>query len=311
MDRVLSFEEGMGNLLDIIINIQEKSDQDFLILVGGGEGSGKSTFVLDCVDYIDDKRGMETPIDNIAFSIKAFARAMAKAKKKEILDLDEGRELQSQLWQTKEQKEFKKAMTQVRKAGHIIFVSFPNPLSMTNYVRADKTWATIIINKHGLASVYSRDNFAKVMDKVKIAPSLVNILKQRANFMVRFDDYTGRLRKAYDNKKDKEVHYAKQAFSEALGSYDGEEENENLIRTAEAARMCGVSHNAISDWVAKGWLVAQRLMPDGSPRFEREKIKEFIKGMEKKAANAGIKAKQDSNKAPSDISDEKKPKDNI
>jgi len=272
---ILEFEEGLGELLNIIYETQEKTEQDFMILVGGIEGSGKSNLVLDCTETLDGKRGYDTPIENVAFSIKEFAKALMTCRKGAIIILDEAKELEASNWQAKEVKEFKKAITKIRKAGHIYFVCFPNPLSMTGYVKYDKAFAVAIVAKRGLVYVYSKELFNKLMEKMK-TPSIANILAHKPNFRSKFPIYKGSLKKAYDDKKDSAIVDAKQEFGNAMGIYKGAEDISGLMRMGQAAAMFGVSPGTLNRWVRNGLVVPARTLPDGSCLFSRESVLTWI-----------------------------------
>jgi hypothetical protein len=247
--------------------------------------SGKSTFVLDTIDYMDNKKGYNTPIQNIVFSIREFARSLIAAHKGAILSLDEGKELSADSWQSKEQKEFKKAITKIRKAGHLYFVCFPNPLSMTGYVKSDKAFAIVIVGRKGLASVYSKETFSKIVEKMKV-PSIMAILKEKPNYRMEFPDYHGPLRAAYDNKKDQAIIDAKLEFGAALGVGKEEEvsvetiEDPDLIYATEAAKILNISSCQVNKLAIKGKIAVSKMNFSGRRLFSKKYIVDLSKSVQ-------------------------------
>jgi hypothetical protein len=309
MDGVLDFDEGIGQLMDIIVETQAKTEQDFMILVGGMEGSGKTTLILDCVEDLDLKKNLETPISHVAFSIKEFAGALLKGGNGSTIVLDEGKELEAANWQSKEVKEFKKAITKIRKAGHVYFIAFPNPLSMTGYIKYDKAFAVFLVTKRGHVHVYSKEVFVNIIEKIK-TPSIAGILAFKPNFKCTFSKYSGILKEAYDFKKDRAISAAKQEFGDAMGYYEGMEEDEGLVSVAVVAKMCKVSIGTMRRWVNEGTIIPARVLPGEEALFTRQQVKDFIKSMEEKALHyveyRKNKLLKQNQQAPSDLSSEKK-----
>jgi Tfp pilus assembly pilus retraction ATPase PilT len=65
------FDNTVGKVLDVAIK-QQDNMHDSCFLVSGMEGSGKSDFILKCIDYIDRKRNIETPINHISYQLGSF-----------------------------------------------------------------------------------------------------------------------------------------------------------------------------------------------------------------------------------------------
>jgi hypothetical protein len=216
MIKIKDWDEGIGNLIDLVLEAQKKKQQDYLFLVGGTEGSGKSFTVLKGIEHIELRTATTVPIQHVAGSLKEFALAVAGKDDNQVFALDEGKELESTNWQDKSVKAFKKWITKNRIRSHIYFVCFPNPLSMLPYIRNDKLIAVLLMIKPGVCYVYSPKVFAKIVDELK-QKRIKSILDTKPNFISRVPKYDGHLLKDYNLKKRKWTMESDDEFLDELG----------------------------------------------------------------------------------------------
>jgi len=276
--------------------IQAKNQQDFAYLICGIEGRGKSNLILNCVDLIDKIKGKQTPLENIAFSIKDFAKASYQGGyRNKTLVMDEGKELEATNWQNKDVKAFKKFITKVRMAGHTYFIAFPNPVSMMGYLRDDKVSAIIICwsNKNKtkfFAGIFNREKFIEVLElfeKKNLNKSIHEVIKVglagKFNFWTdKIPKYEGRLLEAYKKKKDEEVDKAHEEFYKETGNTDNDESvtlvdlKKNYYNIKIASQKTGLKVETIQNYVRSGKIKADKGL-NGRWRFDDDSLEEFIK----------------------------------
>jgi hypothetical protein len=269
MNNIKEWDEGIGNLIDLVLEAQKKKKQDYLFLVGGTEGSGKSFTVLRSIEHIEVKTSTLVPIQHVAGSLKEFALAVAGKDDNQVFALDEGKELESTNWQDKSVKAFKKWITKNRIRSHIYFVCFPNPLSMLPYIRNDKLIAVLLMVKPGICYVYSPKVFAKIVDELK-QKRIKSILDTKPNFISRVPKYTGHLLDEYIAKKRKWTRESDSEFLDELGVEA--DSNQELIKSGQVARILHINQATVHNWVASGMLVPERVLADNTALFDKEYI---------------------------------------
>ncbi len=269
--------DGIGHLLDIVIEKQRKKQQDYLFLVSGVEGSGKSFSTLKCIEHIEVATNTITPIEHVAGSLEEFALAVHGKPDNQVFVLDEGKELENANWQSKEVKAFKKWITKNRIRSHIYFIAFPNPLSMLPYVRNDKLIAVLLMIKPGVCYVYSGKTFAPIVDDLK-QKRIRDILMRSPNFICRVPEYKGHLLKDYKAKKRSWTRESDDRFLEDLGvnkvlhKDDLPKENVKLISTGKVAKKFGVNDLTIRNRVKEGMLKPYKITSKGRMMFNEAEI---------------------------------------
>lgn len=206
--------EGVKRLLMRIVR-KQRTEQDFVILICGGEGEGKSTLMLHCVDILDGLQGKETPISSVAFSLDEFNLAWANSKKYDTLCLDEGKELDALNFADPKVKSFSSTMTKIRKEGHIYFICVTNPFKTLRYIREDKLHSVFFVYDRHFIRVYSRGKFLNLLRRTRDYKSL-HTLKGYRTFSDTFSEYTGFLRVDYDVKKDAVIQTEKDKLKKEL-----------------------------------------------------------------------------------------------
>jgi hypothetical protein len=266
-------EDGIGNLIDIILEKQRSKKQDYLFLVGGKEGSGKSFGVLRGIQHIEVATGRLISIEHVAGSLKEFALAVHGKEDNQVFVLDEGKELEAANWQGKEVKAFKKWITKNRLRSHIYFVCFPNPQSIIPYLRNDKLCAVLLMVRPGLCNVYSPQVFAKIIDNLK-QKRIKDILDSKPNFISYVPKYEGHLLEEYELKKRKWTRESDDEFLDDLG-VDGTQKE--LLKSGKVAKMLHIGQTTVHSWVEQGLLIPTRVLMDGTLLFDKEYIISKVK----------------------------------
>lgn len=280
----------------VIINAledQRKHQMDYAFLVCGMEGKGKSNVILNLVDTVDLFKQTSTPVENITFSVKEFAKAsFVGGFRNKTLVMDEGKELEATNWQSKEVKAFKKFMTKVRMAGHMYFIAFPNPISMMGYLRDDKVhgiilcWANKSKTKY-FAGIFNRDRFRQILqdfEKKNYDKSIHSMIaSDKFNFYSVVPRYEGHLLEAYKRKKDSEVDQAHVDFFKETGGEDKpyldegyDELKKDYYDIKKACEKTGLKVKTMQDYVRAGKIKASKAL-NGRWQFDDESLEEFIK----------------------------------
>lgn len=270
---IRTWEEGIVTLIDLILEEQKKKKQDYLFLVGGGEGMGKSFTVLKGIEHIEVVKDIQVPIEHVAGSLNEFARAVHGKDDNQVFVLDEGKELESTNWQSKEVKAFKKWITKNRIRSHIYFVCFPNPLSMLPYIRNDKLCAVLLMIRPGICYVYSPKSFSKIVDDLK-QKRISDIISSKPNFACYVPEYKGHLLEEYILKKRRWTRESDDEFLDDLGIDDTEDD---LIKSGKVARMLHISQSTVHVWVEQGLLVPKRVLADNTLLFDKEYVLSKVK----------------------------------
>lgn len=202
--------EGTRQLLTLAVKNQRK-EFDSVYLIGGEEGKGKSTFVLDCVQIIEELKGEEVPIENITRTLKEMIVRMRHLKDAELLALDEGGELSSDLQYEGIVKAVKKMFIVMRQKSFIVFICFTNPLKVNTYFREDRVKGVFLITHRGRVLFYTRKTFMLIMERIKILRGGVRSISNLTRVGVRpdlidtFPRYEGHLKKDYDKRKKENI----------------------------------------------------------------------------------------------------------
>ncbi len=193
-------------IIDIAIKEQE-NENDSCFLVCGKEGRGKSTFIQDCVEYIDKVKGTETPIKNIAMDIPNLINALQTNKPKSTIVLDEGIKLASINIFDRLSRGLTEAFVVMRKKSFLTFIAFTNPSKIQSYFREDRIKGLFFIKKRGVVYFYPAHELTHIIPELvrKKKTSIDAFSEFEPRFTAKFPKYEGRLKEEYDVLKDENI----------------------------------------------------------------------------------------------------------
>lgn len=117
-----------------------KRDQDYVLLIDGVEGTGKSTFGLQLARYVDP----DFSIDRVCFNAEEFKNAVIKAKKGQCVMFDEAvAGLSSGESIAKIGKMLKSLMMQMRQKNLFVLVVIPSVFELNRYVTLHRARAML------------------------------------------------------------------------------------------------------------------------------------------------------------------------
>lgn len=210
--KIGNFNETIGKFILNKAIQQQENMHDSCFLVGGMEGSGKSDFILQCIDYVDKERQQETPIENIAYTLTDFFLSLKVSKPCDVVALDEGKELMAMNYGDKKLKDAINIFTVIRKKRLISFIAFTNPTKVTQYFREDRIRGVFLLKKrkknYSVIHYYTKNEFLRILSILRLQKNLniASILKHPPLLVCyKKGAYEGRLKKAYENAKDDNI----------------------------------------------------------------------------------------------------------
>lgn len=208
-----NFNKTISLVLDKAIS-EQNNMHDSCFLVGGMEGSGKSDLILECINYIDEKRNIQTPIENIAYNLGDFFLSLKTSNQGDCVSLDEGKELMSMNYGDKKLKDAINIFTVIRKKRLITFLAFTNPTKITQYFREDRIRGVFLLKKrkknYSIIYYYTKTQFNKILSILRMQRSLniQSIFKHKPLFICcKYGAYEGRLKIAYESGKDDNIEH--------------------------------------------------------------------------------------------------------
>lgn len=204
----------MDNMVVKILNIwarrvtREQPIQDACFVIEGREGSGKTTWSIECAYYLSQVTGRSFGNKNIFFSAKLL-REFAQATNKQIIIYDEpALDMMNQEWYKKEQIHLGKLMQLCRKKQHIFIF---------NLTRFNKFYS-LVERSNGLFHVYIKNGlelgrFVYIKEK-KLEKLCYDFRTKHIRNYFKYSSYHGKFinlpdgiidSKAYEREKDKAI----------------------------------------------------------------------------------------------------------
>jgi hypothetical protein len=148
-DKKYFLEEILVQKLDKIIERTSERKLDFVFIVDGDEGFGKTGLSLLCAYYLAYKTGKEFNLNNIFFDPQEFIDYINSTKKQIIIWDEAALGGLASGWQSKMQRLIIQTLMTCRYRQHVIFFNCPKFYRLNKYFIQDRAW--------GLLHVYSRD----------------------------------------------------------------------------------------------------------------------------------------------------------
>jgi hypothetical protein len=239
---------GVKQLLNLAVS-EQKRFNDTAYLIAGKEGSGKSNFMLNCVQYIDELKQTQTPIISITRNLRELIKTLKITEDKEQIALDEGSELSSDLHYEAIMKGVRKMFVVMREKSLIIYICFTNPSKINSYFRDDRIKGVFVIVKRGLVYYYTRSQFAQILEYLKKykgdIKSIDNVTRTpiKPALIDTFPKYEGELLEEYKKRKTENI---KNIFDEL---YDDFGEEEKIYSLRKGAKFIGIGLTQFASFV--------------------------------------------------------------
>tara|TARA_R100000329_G_scaffold52781_1_gene48482 strand:+ start:298 stop:1122 length:825 start_codon:yes stop_codon:yes gene_type:complete len=203
----LYYDGYLEKIVDNILIKRFKHNYDNLIIVNGGEGTGKSSFAIGLCALYAHKLGIDFSVDNITFSGKEMV-GLASSKKQSIILYDEAIQgLMGAQWQNKTQQTIIQALMMARKNNNLFVLCVPAFERLNPYLVYDRAILLIDIYtkgyKRGYASIYNKKKIRQYYDMKKAKKDK----KPKPVFQIRFSDHSKAVidKPAYEEKKDQAI----------------------------------------------------------------------------------------------------------
>jgi hypothetical protein len=217
--------------LDIARKYQNyKLDSVFTIV--GGEGVGKSTFVLNCVDYLGGEENC------ICIDKNKMGEVLTSLKEKDPLQIDEAADgLYSKEGVSKFNKELEKLFMICRAKLWITFILIPDFFALSPMFRRRRINGLFHIYKRGRVKFYDKKAIEKINrnhDKYKSH----EIRGAHQSYTDSFPNYKGKLLEGYNAKKNSKV-------SEMIGDFNS--------KIAEPPKKDKTRKEEVAELLQAGW----------------------------------------------------------
>lgn len=224
---------------------------DFLMMVVGTPGSGKSDFSMWCYEIYDPKG---CSIDYIGLDKPDFASVVQRAKNKEGLryaNYDEANVTRAD-HASKWNKDLLKLYWAIR--GLQIFSNWNNPSAkktpkefIEERIKAFVFIYEKVTHRPRKFYYFTKEQMIALYEECKGDLSHANILKfgkDFANHIGWFKKYDGKLRQDYDRKKESRMDLVVEDFFTNYGS-------EDMLSPAQVGKLLGYNENTIRMWIRK------------------------------------------------------------
>lgn len=254
-----------------------RTDQDFLLVVCGYEGSGKSTVADEIALEIDPGFSAK----NINFTTDEFNMNLESYKKYSAVVLDEGAvALFSRNAMSRESREMVRTMTTIRSNNLIIIICIPTIMVLDSYIKAHRIRAMVRVVGRGRYAFYSR----KKCQQIHQDPTSKQIVYPEPNFYGWFKKLSGPMWDEYLRKKEafKKSSRSRKVWKEKLRL---EKKMEKSYTLAQIGTIVGVSKKGIANWVYKEKLAPKReqfIDIHGERRLTEKGFKALLKNKERK-----------------------------
>lgn len=184
-----------------LIKKQLRKDWDYVFVVDGIEGGGKSVFAQQAAFYVSDGK---FNVENICFTPKEFKEAVLASPKYGCVIFDEAfRGLSSRAAMTETNRVLISLLQEIRQKNLCVFIVLPSVYDLDKYVALHRARGVF----HVHTDVNKHRGFFKFYNKNKLTYMIANIQKMRykypasPSFKGRFADYYPLGKENYKDKK--------------------------------------------------------------------------------------------------------------
>jgi len=224
--------EATKRILDKAYHKLKDKDKDFVLLIVGTEGKGKTHLGLNCAEYWckinpNDKED----INRVGLSADEYIQGIRLANKTQYVMFDEaGDGFYSRDSSTTTSKRMVKLLMVIRGKNLFHILILPSFFDVDVYIRKHRVRGLFLITETGRCSFYDKPRIDEIIRKCEKFKRIFGI---KPCFTDTYPKYTGLLSKQYLEKKEKKIEQAiKEANDEITGTDDNKRltsERDNLI----------------------------------------------------------------------------------
>ena len=182
-----------------IVDRRLKNKSDFVIVVDGYEGSGKSTLSSQLCAFVAFLFDLTFTVKHICFDLKGMINTIKPLKKGHAVQVDEGVFYYKRSSMTKPNRVLNALFMRYRKKCLFWVICIPKFTDLDSYMRGHRLGALIHIKERGSFEFYSRKR------AMLIAKADGDYNVSQPNFVGGFDDWMGCDKEEYEELKDKSL----------------------------------------------------------------------------------------------------------
>lgn len=219
-------DENLKNNLDMVKEVVTKKDFDYVAIVAGLPGTGKSNFSINCAKYLDPN----FTEDNIAFSAEEFVNITNNCPNNSAVILDESfASLNSKVTLTSDFIRVVNHLQLIRQKNLYIFLNLPNFFDLSKGIAIYRSSHLFVVygekfGDRGSFAAFDRD---KKKELYILGQKFMNYLATSPNFRGRFVK-----QKAIDEEVYKNAKYTHLKSQEGNGVFSKKEEFANKVLAA-------------------------------------------------------------------------------
>jgi ABC-type dipeptide/oligopeptide/nickel transport system ATPase component len=224
-----------------------RTDRDFIIVIDGREGCGKSSLALWIAEYIETEDHASTfGISRVTFTEREVYKTLHDLKKYQAMIIDEGENvLFSRESMRKPNREMIKTIMSITRAKNIvIIINIPDFLMIDKYIKLKRVGCWIHIVRRGIFKFYngkSAKTYAKFADKMR---SQRKVRMPDPDFFDTFEKRHDELWLQYNNKKTRK---GEEDIRKKL--IMAERAEHELVSLYEASLLLGFSEDRVLDMI--------------------------------------------------------------
>jgi len=266
--------------LDKVVSKRLNRDYDFVLLIVGKVGDGKSCLAALACAYISSITGVPFTVDNIFWTARGYKVKQRYLKRKSCLHFDEGEEIfYSKTAMKREQRDMVLRFAQIRQQNHFMVICVPSLLLLEKWLRGIGTETRVNciwrILRRGKFLCYSGKTGK--LQRIKIDREANRVRYPGADFLAFW--------KPIPKKSGFWTEYTEGKRTFLLGKEPREDVvDERIRRMADSytlrglAKACGVTKRTARNWYDNGKIPKKYVFKDavGRIRVDKEAI-EVIK----------------------------------
>lgn len=243
--------ETLKENLDGIKKLLNEHSYDWLNVVTGGEGTGKSTLSLRICRYVDP----DFSVDQVVYTAEDFMDTARQLPPGSAIDVDEGALVffsrDAMKTETKEAIQF---LTGVRERNLFININVPDFFLLDKYIREHRVKSLCRVVNRGWFHFYSKK---RVQDLHRDGNRTI---WPNPNFRDSWTKMEGEFWQQYRERK-----------QEQLFENDDVDDDINYLRPEEFGERVGVSRQTVNNWYNDGRIDAKKLF-NGELRIPEEQL---------------------------------------
>lgn len=243
-------------ILDMVYKHLSK-DYDFVLLVSGDTGTGKSRLILHMIQYWYDTffdGCTEDHAAKLTGTPKGWVKSIMECERYGINAFDEGGKINSRRAMDRMNKIIHETYQIIRAKNYFTIIAIPSIFDLETTFPKRRAKALFHIPRRGIVNFYSTSKLRRIVElNQRRLVKKVNVVRPDVG-PIFFDDYKGIMLSKYLEKKDESMDEQLQRLHEEITESEGSQKRDEFIKQKksegwkdrEIAKELGVSQSAIS-----------------------------------------------------------------